>query len=122
MQADPDYLPRNSDFGLNKVVFKEKFCDSCPEIFWRLAFLCTELDPDKRPSFQLLEKWFVSISTHWQMDLSSDLHIPDELLNEIKTYLGVSAVSSSAESSPSETRRSNIMSLRTISEQASFDA
>ncbi|KAI1292308.1 LIM domain kinase 1 [Halotydeus destructor] len=116
VQADPDYLPRNSDFGLNKVVFKEKFCDTCPEPFWRLAFLCTELDPDKRPSFHLLERWLISISTHWTLDLCSNLHIPDELSNEIISFTGYSSESSSAESSPSETRRA-LMSLRTISEQ-----
>ena len=48
VQADPDYLPRNSDFGLNKIVFKEKFCDSCPESFCKIAFLCTEVDPEDR--------------------------------------------------------------------------
>lgn len=48
VQADPDYLPRSSDFGLNKIVFKEKFCGSCPESFWKIAFLCTEIDPENR--------------------------------------------------------------------------
>lgn len=48
VQADPDFLPRSNDFGLNQVVFKEKFCSSCPEPFYKVAFLCTDLNPDRR--------------------------------------------------------------------------
>jgi LIM domain kinase 1 len=48
VEADPDYLPRSSDFGLNKIVFKEKFCASCPEPFWKIAFLCTEIESENR--------------------------------------------------------------------------
>ncbi|CAN8016923.1 unnamed protein product, partial [Ixodes persulcatus] len=48
VQADPDYLPRSNDFGLNTVVFKEKFCGSCPEPFYLIAFLCCDIDPEKR--------------------------------------------------------------------------
>jgi LIM domain kinase 1 len=46
--ADPDFLPRSNDFGLNQMTFKEKFCGSCPEAFYKVAFLCTDLNPDKR--------------------------------------------------------------------------
>jgi hypothetical protein len=48
VHADPDYLPRSSDFGLNQHVFREKFCCHCPEPFYRVAFLCCDLNPDKR--------------------------------------------------------------------------
>lgn len=48
VQADPDFLPRSNDFGLNQMAFKEKFCTSCPEPFYKVAFLCTDLNPDKR--------------------------------------------------------------------------
>jgi hypothetical protein len=48
VHADPDYLPRSSDFGLNQHVFREKFCCQCPEPFYRVAFLCCDLNPDKR--------------------------------------------------------------------------
>ncbi|KAJ8909878.1 hypothetical protein NQ315_013512, partial [Exocentrus adspersus] len=47
VQADPDFLPRSNDFGLNQMAFKEKFCTSCPEPFYKVAFLCTDLNPDK---------------------------------------------------------------------------
>lgn len=48
VQADPDFLPRSNDFGLNQNAFREKFCTSCPEPFYMIAFLCTDLNPDKR--------------------------------------------------------------------------
>ncbi|KAG0437901.1 hypothetical protein HPB47_017237, partial [Ixodes persulcatus] len=53
VQADPDYLPRSNDFGLNTVVFKEKFCGSCPEPFYLIAFLCCDIDPEKRLSLSI---------------------------------------------------------------------
>lgn len=48
VQADPDFLPRSSDFGLNHKVFMEKFIDGCPETFFLTAFICCDLNPDKR--------------------------------------------------------------------------
>lgn len=48
VQADPDFLPRSSDFGLNHQAFIEKFCDNCPEAFYLTAFVCCQLNPDKR--------------------------------------------------------------------------
>lgn len=42
VQADPDFMPRTSDFGLNRDQFIEVFCkteDPCPEIFSRIGNL-----------------------------------------------------------------------------------
>ncbi|XP_063703703.1 LIM domain kinase 1 isoform X2 [Culicoides brevitarsis] len=55
--ADPDYLPRSSDFGLNHEKFIEKFCNDCPESFYLIAFVCCDLNPDKRPPFSTIETW-----------------------------------------------------------------
>ncbi|RWS22862.1 LIM domain kinase 1-like protein [Leptotrombidium deliense] len=111
VQADPDYLPRNSDFGLNKVVFKEKFCSSCPEHFWKIAFLCTEIDADKRPPFHVLERWFVNI-LHYSGDSAGSV-IPNTLSNEISLFNGYSYM----QASESSTEPKRLLSLRTISEQ-----
>ncbi|XP_049520403.1 LIM domain kinase 1-like isoform X4 [Dermacentor silvarum] len=114
VQADPDYLPRSNDFGLNTVVFKEKFCASCPEPFYRIAFLCCDVDPEKRPPFELLQKWLEGISLH----LIVDSPLPKELMRDIINYQGavVTSTDSTPESmTPPECRRSP---LRTISEQA----
>ena len=90
VQADPDYLPRSSDFGLNKKVFKEKFCANCPECFYLIAFLCCDLNPDKRPPFEVMEVWFEGLAMH----LSVDAPLPPELDSEIKNYAGPSPSSS----------------------------
>lgn len=115
VQADPDYLPRSNDFGLNTVVFKEKFCATCPEPFYRIAFLCCDVDPEKRPPFELLQKWLENISLH----LIVDSPLPTELVSDIVNYQGAvtaSTTESTPESlTPPECRRSP---LRTISEQA----
>ncbi|KAH9376610.1 hypothetical protein HPB48_005821 [Haemaphysalis longicornis] len=116
VQADPDYLPRSNDFGLNTVVFKEKFCATCPEPFYRIAFLCCDVDPEKRPPFELLQKWLENISLH----LIVDSPLPTELVSDIVNYQGTAVTASTTDSTPEsltppECRRSP---LRTISEQA----
>ncbi|KAJ8710992.1 hypothetical protein PYW07_008234 [Mythimna separata] len=63
VSADPDFLPRRSDFGLNEALFVDKFCraNNCPEPFYRIAFLACHLDPDIRRqiNFGLNEALFV---------------------------------------------------------------
>ncbi|CAH1163270.1 unnamed protein product [Phaedon cochleariae] len=90
VQADPDFLPRSNDFGLNQVVFKESFCSSCPEPFYKIAFLCTDLNPDKRPPFEVMEVWLESFSMH----LSVGMPLPPDLLFDIQHYRGLSPSSS----------------------------
>ncbi|XP_071056945.1 LIM domain kinase 1 isoform X2 [Onthophagus taurus] len=90
VQADPDFLPRSNDFGLNQNAFREKFCTSCPEPFYKIAFLCTELNPDKRPPFEVMEIWLESLSMH----LSVAMPLPSDLLFDIQHYRGLSPSSS----------------------------
>ncbi|XP_074030195.1 LIM domain kinase 1 isoform X2 [Leptinotarsa decemlineata] len=90
VQADPDFLPRSNDFGLNQMTFKEKFCSSCPEPFYKVAFLCTDLNPDKRPPFEVMEVWLESLSMH----LSVGMPLPPDLLFDIQHYRGLSPSSS----------------------------
>lgn len=97
VQADPDYLPRSSDFGLNKKVFKEKFCANCPEHFYTIAFLCCDLNPDKRPPFEVMQVWLEGL----QMHLSVSAALPSDLDFDIRNYTGPSP--SSSESTTPET-------------------
>lgn len=90
MQADPDFLPRSNDFGLNQNAFREKFCASCPEPFYKIAFLCTDLNPDRRPPFDVTEVWLESLSMH----LSVGMPLPSDLLFDILHYRGASPSSS----------------------------
>ncbi|XP_061390989.1 LIM domain kinase 1 [Musca vetustissima] len=89
VQADPDFLPRTSDFGLNQKVFRETFCNQCPEAFYKITFLCCDLNPDKRPSFEILEVWLDSLKTF----ISSNQPVPHELLYDIDSYQGGSICS-----------------------------
>nr|XP_012141116.1 PREDICTED: LIM domain kinase 1 isoform X2 [Megachile rotundata] len=97
VQADPDYLPRSSDFGLNQNVFKEKFCANCPEMFYRIAFLCCDLNPDKRPPFEVMQVWLDGLVMH----LSMGIELPSDLEIDIKNYTGPST--STSESTTPET-------------------
>ncbi|KAM9322850.1 dual specificity testis-specific protein kinase 2 isoform 1-T2 [Pholidichthys leucotaenia] len=50
IQADPDFLPRTENFGLDYHTFQNMVGD-CPPDFLQLAFNCCNMDPKLRPSF-----------------------------------------------------------------------
>ncbi|XP_013926826.1 PREDICTED: dual specificity testis-specific protein kinase 2 isoform X2 [Thamnophis sirtalis] len=50
IQADPDYLPRTENFGLDYDAFQHMVGDCSPN-FLQLAFNCCNMDPKLRPSF-----------------------------------------------------------------------
>ncbi|XP_062375777.1 dual specificity testis-specific protein kinase 2 [Sardina pilchardus] len=50
IQADPDFLPRTENFGLDYHAFQHMVGD-CPPDFLQLAFDCCNMDPKLRPSF-----------------------------------------------------------------------
>ncbi|KAM9789346.1 dual specificity testis-specific protein kinase 2 [Neosynchiropus ocellatus] len=50
VQADPDFLPRTENFGLDYHMFQHMVGD-CPADFLQLAFNCCNMDPSLRPSF-----------------------------------------------------------------------
>uniref|UniRef100_A0AAY4EM39 LIM domain kinase 1 n=1 Tax=Denticeps clupeoides TaxID=299321 RepID=A0AAY4EM39_9TELE len=70
VNADPDYLPRAVDFGLNVKGFMEHYlpCD-CPPSFFSIAVMCCELDPEKRPAFVKLEEWLENLKMHLEIRL-----------------------------------------------------
>ncbi|NXJ13480.1 LIMK1 kinase, partial [Odontophorus gujanensis] len=76
VSADPDYLPRTTDFGLNIRGFLERYCPpACPPSFFPIAVCCCDLDPEKRPSFSKLEQWLETLRMHLdiRLPLSSQL-------------------------------------------------
>lgn len=49
VSADPDYLPRTNDFGLNVASFLQQYHPpECPSAFLPLVVLCCDMDADKR--------------------------------------------------------------------------
>uniref|UniRef100_A0A8C5H098 non-specific serine/threonine protein kinase n=1 Tax=Gouania willdenowi TaxID=441366 RepID=A0A8C5H098_GOUWI len=76
VNADPDYLPRTSDFGLNVAGFLQQcYTPLCPPAFLPLAAICCDMDPDKRLSFSKLEECLENLLMH------QDIGLP--LLSEI---------------------------------------
>nr|XP_056721140.1 LIM domain kinase 1 [Euleptes europaea] len=76
VSADPDYLPRTLDFGLNVRGFLDRYCPpTCPPSFFPIAVCCCDLDHEKRPSFARLEQWLEVLRLHlaMQLPLSSQL-------------------------------------------------
>ncbi|KAG8122858.1 hypothetical protein E2320_018302, partial [Naja naja] len=70
VSADPDYLPRTLDFGLNVRGFLDRYCPpNCPPSFFPIAVCCCDLDPEKRPSFSRLEQWLEALRMHLALQL-----------------------------------------------------
>ncbi|XP_045895767.1 LIM domain kinase 1-like [Micropterus dolomieu] len=70
VSADPDYLPRTNDFGLNVASFLQQYHPpQCPLAFLPLAVLCCDMDADKRPSFSKLEEWLENLLMHLDIGL-----------------------------------------------------
>uniref|UniRef100_I3MFY3 dual-specificity kinase n=1 Tax=Ictidomys tridecemlineatus TaxID=43179 RepID=I3MFY3_ICTTR len=65
IQADPDYLPRTENFGLDYDAFQHMVGD-CPPDFLQLTFNCCNMDPKLRPSFVEIEKTLEEIMNRLQ--------------------------------------------------------
>ncbi|XP_056266583.1 dual specificity testis-specific protein kinase 2 [Pseudoliparis swirei] len=60
VQADPDFLPRTENFGLDYHTFQHMVGD-CPHDFLQLAFNCCNMDPKLRPSFPDIVRHFEGV-------------------------------------------------------------
>lgn len=50
IEADPDFLPRTEDFGLDVEAF-ENMVGDCPPAFFSLAVTCCNMSAERRPTF-----------------------------------------------------------------------
>nr|KAI8753789.1 serine/threonine-protein kinase pakF [Biomphalaria glabrata] len=73
--ADPDYLPRSIDFGLNVEAFHKRFCQDAPEPYFMLAVLCAQIEPDQRPSFEKIHMLCEALDLHVEHGMA----VPPEL-------------------------------------------
>ncbi|XP_064421514.1 dual specificity testis-specific protein kinase 2-like [Latimeria chalumnae] len=76
IQADPDYLPRTEDFGLDTVTFQEMVGD-CPSAFLRLAFHCCNMAAASRPSFAEIVQRLEVILGQQQDNSEVSVFLPD---------------------------------------------
>ncbi|OBS83247.1 hypothetical protein A6R68_22784, partial [Neotoma lepida] len=65
IQADPDFLPRTENFGLDYDAFQHMVGD-CPPEFLQLTFNCCNVDPKLRPSFEEIGKTLEEIMSRLQ--------------------------------------------------------
>ncbi|CAB1326222.1 unnamed protein product [Coregonus sp. 'balchen'] len=85
IQADPDYLPRTENFGLDYHAFQHMAGD-CPLDFLQLAFNCCNMDPKLRPSFPELVKRLEEILCRLKAEESEQERIPLSGDNDKKTF------------------------------------
>ncbi|XP_028939033.1 dual specificity testis-specific protein kinase 2 isoform X1 [Ornithorhynchus anatinus] len=77
IQADPDYLPRTENFGLDYDAFQHMVGD-CPPDFLQLTFNCCNMDPKLRPSFVDIGKTLEEILNRLQEEeLERDRKSPE---------------------------------------------
>ncbi|NWY51993.1 TESK1 kinase, partial [Chionis minor] len=62
--ADPDYLPRTEDFGLDITTFRTMVGIDCPATFLQLAFHCCSMEPTSRPSFLEITQCLEGVLQH----------------------------------------------------------
>ena len=55
VSADPDFLPRTQNFGVEYKAFSV-LCPSCPPAFLKTTFSCVSIDPNSRPTPDSLVK------------------------------------------------------------------
>uniref|UniRef100_A0A3Q1EIJ7 Testis associated actin remodelling kinase 2 n=1 Tax=Acanthochromis polyacanthus TaxID=80966 RepID=A0A3Q1EIJ7_9TELE len=67
IQADPDFLPRTENFGLDYHTFQHMVGD-CPPDFLQLAFDCCNMDPKLRPSFPDIVRHLEEILAHLKVE------------------------------------------------------
>ncbi|KAL0966072.1 hypothetical protein UPYG_G00290540 [Umbra pygmaea] len=84
IQADPDYLPRTENFGLDYHAFQHMVGD-CPHDFLQLAFNCCNMDPVLRPSFPELVKRLEEILCRVKAEEGGGERIPLNVDNDKKT-------------------------------------
>ncbi|NXQ00076.1 TESK1 kinase, partial [Vidua macroura] len=89
--ADPDYLPRTEDFGLDVTTFRTMVGIDCPAAFLQLAFHCCSMEPTSRPSFLEITQCLESILQHQlgaegaRATLRSASHTEQSPLHELGT-------------------------------------
>ena len=60
VSADPDFLPRTQNFGVEYKAFS-LLCPLCPPDFLKITFSCVTIDPSTRPSAESLAAEFSSL-------------------------------------------------------------
>uniref|UniRef100_A0A3B3ZX90 dual-specificity kinase n=1 Tax=Periophthalmus magnuspinnatus TaxID=409849 RepID=A0A3B3ZX90_9GOBI len=67
VQADPDFLPRTENFGLDYHTFQHMVGD-CPHDFLQLTFNCCNMDPKLRPIFPDIVRSLEEILTRLKLE------------------------------------------------------
>lgn len=70
VEADPDYLPRTDNFGLDYLAFSDLCGQNVVPEFLKLAFRCCAIEPNSRPTF--------TENKYMLDDILADMRLQDE--------------------------------------------
>ncbi|XP_041348192.1 LIM domain kinase 2-like isoform X2 [Gigantopelta aegis] len=76
--ADPDYMPRTIDFGLNIDVFSSRLSPDYPSSFLKLAAMCTQMSPDNRPNFDKITHLCEALHLNAEHGMSLPCELQDD--------------------------------------------
>ncbi|XP_069482785.1 dual specificity testis-specific protein kinase 1-like [Ambystoma mexicanum] len=107
--ADPDYLPRTEDFGLDVQTFRNMVTADCPASFLHMAFHCCNMDQKARASFCEVAQRLEVILEHYTEGEHLDLGI-DDLGKEMEVRATVSKGEASNEGTPVGQKRKSDLS------------
>ncbi|XP_066509097.1 dual specificity testis-specific protein kinase 2-like [Hoplias malabaricus] len=88
IQADPDFLPRTENFGLDYHAFQHMVGD-CPPDFLQLAFSCCNMDPKLRPSFPDIVKRLEEIQKRLKAEESERERLPPTDISKGDKFQGI---------------------------------
>ncbi|XP_053431275.1 dual specificity testis-specific protein kinase 2 isoform X1 [Nycticebus coucang] len=104
IQADPDYLPRTENFGLDYDAFQHMVGD-CPPDFLQLTFNCCNMDPKLRPSFVEIGKTLEEILSRLQEEQERDKKVQPIAKGLLEKVPGVKRLSSLGDKIPLKSPR-----------------
>ncbi|XP_045147704.1 dual specificity testis-specific protein kinase 2 [Echinops telfairi] len=105
IQADPDYLPRTENFGLDYDAFQHMVGD-CPPDFLQLTFNCCNMDPKLRPSFVEIGRALEEILSRLQEEeLEQDRKVQPPAKGLIEKGIGMKRLSSLDDKIPPKSPR-----------------
>jgi len=90
--ADPDYVPRLADFGLNVAAFRAKYGSECPDQFFDIAVTCCKITPDDRSVAStstlifFLQYIYLHVSIHCESKKNCTLFVSNITLSNVDRF------------------------------------
>jgi len=83
VEADPDFLPRTKNFGVDYLAFSELVSPDCPLDFLKVSYSCVTIDLEMRPNCDKLQCSFKQILKSLKPKRKAEMQKMTEKLNNL---------------------------------------